>query len=161
MDLFSKYPSIRVRIKQIRNDQVHGSRSLAIEAINILQFYNKISKAHTSQEYLTDLKQIGERLSNVRPNMVAISNVVNILLLHIKQISGKVSTFDKLKELFHYEVILLQKRMNEDLMRMKKIVQEQLRVKRLRFPQKQCHRKQQTVLSRVQKQQSRMLRSYV
>jgi translation initiation factor 2B subunit (eIF-2B alpha/beta/delta family) len=61
--------------------------------------------------------------------MAAISNVVNILLFHIKQISGKVSTFDKLKELFYYEVILLKKRTNEDLMRMKKIVQEHVESK--------------------------------
>jgi len=73
-------PEIISLIDEIRNDKVHGASQLARQAVNVLKIAAERSQADTTEHFLLEQKEVGERLMSVRPAMAPIFNIVSRLL---------------------------------------------------------------------------------
>ena len=64
------------KIKEIEFDNTRGASQLAREALDVLKFFAQNSENKTSEEFIRDLKKLGEKLLEIRPNMAPIQNLV-------------------------------------------------------------------------------------
>ena len=73
-------PEIVSLIDEIRNDKIHGASQLARQAVDVLKVAAERSRADSAKEFLSEQKEIGERLMSVRPAMAPVFNIVGLLL---------------------------------------------------------------------------------
>jgi len=79
-------PKIIRLIDEIKKDKVHGASELARQAAKVLKVTAERSQASSTEEFLLEQKEVGERLMSARPAMAPVFNIVNSLL---DQITGK------------------------------------------------------------------------
>ncbi len=72
-------------IDEIRNDRIHGASQLARQAARVLKITAECSRADSIDEFLTEQKEVGERLMLVRPAMAPVFNIVSRLLKTISE----------------------------------------------------------------------------
>ena len=66
-------------IGEIRNDRIHGASQLARQAAYVLKSAAERSHADSVELFLTELREIRQRLMSARPAMAPLSNIVNRL----------------------------------------------------------------------------------
>ena len=108
MDISSEITSL---IDKIRNDKIHGASQLARQAVNVLKVAAEHSRADSVGRFLTEQKEIGQRLMSARPAMAPVLNIVSGLL---SMIAGKAKgmnldsirhlTISKADEVIEYSV---------------------------------------------------------
>ena len=84
-------PEIISLIDEIRNDRTHGDSQLARQAVNVLKVAAERSQADTTEHFLLEQKEVGERLMSVRPAMAPVFNIVSRLL---SIMAGKAAEMD-------------------------------------------------------------------
>ena len=84
-------PEIIGLIDEIRNDKTHGASQLARQAVSVLRAAAERSQADTTEQFLHEQKEVGQRLMSARPAMAPVFNIVARLL---DAISGKVVETD-------------------------------------------------------------------
>jgi len=70
-------PKITSLIDEIKNDKTHGASQLARQAVNVLKTAAERSQAESVDEFLMELKGVGEGLMAARPAMAPISNITS------------------------------------------------------------------------------------
>ncbi len=70
-------PEIISLIDEIRNDRIHGASQLARQAVNVLKIAAERSQAEGVDQFLLELKGVGERLMSARPAMAPVFNIVS------------------------------------------------------------------------------------
>jgi len=73
-------PEIANLIDGIRNDKTHGASQLARQAAETLKISAERSQTDSVEQFLSEQKEVGERLMSARPAMAPIFNVVSRLL---------------------------------------------------------------------------------
>jgi translation initiation factor eIF-2B subunit delta len=81
------------RIEEIRVDRVHGASYLSRQALEVLKLI--IEKGSGSKDdFLKELKNVGDKLIRARPSMAPIANIVAYVLYEVFQLSkGKKLNF--------------------------------------------------------------------
>jgi eIF-2B alpha/beta/delta-like uncharacterized protein len=64
-------------IDEIRNDKTQGASQLARQAVMVLKAAAEQSQADNAEQFLEELKGVGEGLKSARPAMAPIFNIVN------------------------------------------------------------------------------------
>jgi eIF-2B alpha/beta/delta-like uncharacterized protein len=64
-------------IDEIRNDKTQGASQLARQAVMVLKAAAEHSQADSAEQFLEELKGVGEGLKSARPAMAPIFNIVN------------------------------------------------------------------------------------
>jgi len=77
-------------IDEIRNDKIHGASELARQAVNVLKIAAEQSQADTTEQFLQEQREIGERLMSARPAMAPVFNSVAHLLDTISEKSAEI-----------------------------------------------------------------------
>ena len=90
-------------IDEIKNDQAHGASQLAREAAQLLKAAAGCSQAESTDQFLLEQREIGQRLMSVRPTMAPIYNIVSHLLSTISANSAGMD-LDSVKQLTISEV---------------------------------------------------------
>ena len=90
-------------IDEIKNDKAHGASQLAREAAQLLKAAAKCSQAESTDRFLLEQREIGQRLMSVRPAMAPIYNIVSHLLNTISAKSAGMD-LDSIKQLTISEV---------------------------------------------------------
>ncbi len=78
-------PEIISLIDEIRNDKIHGASQLARQAVKVLKVAAERSQADTTEQFLLEQKEIGEKLMSTRPAMAPVFNIVSHLLGKISE----------------------------------------------------------------------------
>ena len=65
-------PEIVNLIDEIKGDKTHGASQLARQAVGVLKVAAECSQADTTEQFLLEQKEIGERLMLVRPAMAPV-----------------------------------------------------------------------------------------
>ena len=78
-------PEIVSLIDEIRNDKIHGASELARQAANVLKVTAERSQADTTEQFLLEQKEIGQRLMSARPAMAPVLNIISRLLNSISE----------------------------------------------------------------------------
>ena len=73
-------PEIISLIEEVRDDKTHGASELARQAVKVLRIAAERSSAGSTEEFLLEQKEIGQRLISARPAMAPIFNIVSRLL---------------------------------------------------------------------------------
>ena len=84
-------PDITRLIDEIRDDRTHGAGELAWQAARVLKAAAESSQAVTSEQFISELGEIGQELISARPPMAPIRNIADRLLV---EISGGVTAGD-------------------------------------------------------------------
>jgi len=72
---------------EIRNDKTQGASQLARQAMVVLKFAAEHSQADSTEQFLEELKWVGEGLTAARPAMASIFNIVNRYLGALSPVS--------------------------------------------------------------------------
>lgn len=75
-------------IAEIRNDKTQGASQLARQAMMVLKAAAERSQAASGEQFLEELKGVGEGLKNARPAMAPIFNIVNRYLGALSPVSS-------------------------------------------------------------------------
>ena len=78
-------------IEEIRNDRTHGASQLARRAVAVLKTAAERSQADSTEEFILEQAEIGQRLISTRPAMAPIFNIISLLR---NTITGKVAKMD-------------------------------------------------------------------
>jgi len=70
-------PEIISLIDEIKSDKTHGASQLARQAVKVLKIAAERSQADSVEQFLGELKEVGERLMSTRPAMAPIFNIVS------------------------------------------------------------------------------------
>ena len=73
-------PEIINLIDEIKNDKTHGASQLARQAVKVLKITAEHSQTVSADEFLSELREVGERLMSARPAMAPVFNIINCLL---------------------------------------------------------------------------------
>jgi len=76
-------------IDEIKNDKTHGASELARQALNVLRIATERSQTDSAEQFLQELKKIGERLMAARPAMAPLFNIVSHWFNSISEQSKK------------------------------------------------------------------------
>jgi eIF-2B alpha/beta/delta-like uncharacterized protein len=82
-------PRIIRLIDEIRNDKTNGASQLARQAVGVLKHAAEHSQAISADEFLSELKGVGEGLMSARPAMAPIFNIVNRFLVVLSPLSSE------------------------------------------------------------------------
>ncbi len=72
---------------EIRNDKTQGASQLARQAMAVLKVAAEHSQANSVEQFLEELKGVGEGLTAARPAMASIFNIVNRYMGTLSQVS--------------------------------------------------------------------------
>ena len=78
-------------IEEIRNDKTHGASELARQAMKVLKIAAERSQAESTEEFLLEQKELGQRLISARLAMAPIFNIISPLR---NTIIGKATEMD-------------------------------------------------------------------
>jgi len=81
-------PEIISLIYEIKSDRTHGASQLARQAVKVFKFAAQHSQADSANEFLLELRDVGEGLMSARPAMAPIFNIVSRFLGAVSQVSG-------------------------------------------------------------------------
>ncbi|MFC1941126.1 hypothetical protein ACFLWL_01765 [Chloroflexota bacterium] len=98
-------------IDENRDDKAHGASELARQAVKALRAAAECSQAESSERFLLEQKEIGQRLISSHPAMAPLFNIVSRLL---NTISGKAEGMD-LDSLRHQAVSKADELINDSL----------------------------------------------
>jgi len=87
------------RVEAIKEDKVHGATWLSEEAISILTQAVQESRAENLRDFITELKEITNALTQARPNMASITNYACWFTYEVIAHSQKESDLNSLKAL--------------------------------------------------------------
>ncbi len=73
-------PEIVSLIDGIRNDKTHGASQLTRQAAEVMKLSVEHSRVGSVEQFLSEQREVGERLMSARPAMAPIFNIVNHLL---------------------------------------------------------------------------------
>lgn len=82
-------PGITKLIKEIKEDKTHGASELARQAVEVLKIAAEQSRVSSTEKFLAEQKEIGERLKSVRPAMAPVFNAVDQYLGAVEEKGGK------------------------------------------------------------------------
>lgn len=82
-------PKIIRLIDEIKNNKTHGASQLARQAVGVLKHAAEHSQASSADEFLSELKGVGENLMAARPAMAPIFNIVSRYLSALSQLSSE------------------------------------------------------------------------
>ncbi len=80
-------PEIISLIDEIKSDRTHGASQLARQAVGVLKLAAEHSQASSADEFLSGLREVGERLMSARPAMAPIFNIVSRFLGAVSRLS--------------------------------------------------------------------------
>jgi len=81
-------PEITSLIDGIRNDRVHGASQLARQAAQVLKTLAKQSQTESTNQFLMELREVGDELMSARPAMAPVFNIISRLLKAIPEKSA-------------------------------------------------------------------------
>jgi len=73
-------PDVARLIDEIRDDRTHGAGELARQALGVFRTVTENSQAATSEQFISELREIGQELMSARSPMAPIRNIVKRLL---------------------------------------------------------------------------------
>ncbi len=82
-------PELITRIKQLKEDRIHGAHWLSVKALNILNLAIIESQADTVGDFLKELEIIAATIAAARPGMVSITNYVSYFVNEISKCNKK------------------------------------------------------------------------
>jgi ribose 1,5-bisphosphate isomerase len=82
-------PKIIRLIDEIKSDKTHGASQLARQAVGVLKHAAEHSQAGSADEFLAELKGVGEGLMAARPAMAPIFNIVSRFLGALSPLSSE------------------------------------------------------------------------
>lgn len=91
-------PEIISLIDEIKSDKVHGASQLARQAVEVLRVAAERSQADCVEQFLGELREVGQGLMSARPAMAPIFNIVSRFLDTVSGVSGE-ATLDEAKSL--------------------------------------------------------------
>lgn len=71
------------KIREVEFDRTRGASQLAREALDVLKFFAHNSENKTSEEFIRDVKKLGKKLLETKPNMAPIQNLVAQIVYEI------------------------------------------------------------------------------
>jgi len=80
-------PEIIGLIDEIKNDRTHGASQLARQAVEVLKLAAEQSQADSTEQFLEELGEVGEKLKAVRPTMAPIFNIASRFLDALPRVS--------------------------------------------------------------------------
>ena len=84
-------PDVARLIDEIRVDRTHGAGELARQAARVLKAAAESSQAVTSEQFISELSEIGRELISARPPMASVRNIANCLL---GEVSSRITAGD-------------------------------------------------------------------
>lgn len=103
------------RIEEIRADRLHGASYLSRKALEVLKLVIKKGSG-TKDDFLGGLKNVGDRLTKVRPGMAPIANITARLVYEVFQVSKEKElhslmdfAYSKTEELERFSKLALEK----------------------------------------------------
>lgn len=84
------------KIREIKEDRESGASELAKKALNTIIWYANSSKSNTSKEYLNELKEVCERIVQLRPSMAVITNITSYSYYSV--VNSNIKEVSKLKK---------------------------------------------------------------
>lgn len=110
----SRVPSkIHRRIENIRLDHRSGSAELALKALDVFKVFATSANNLTLEEYRGRLELIARRLVEAQPEMVALVNVSNSLLLQTE----RVRSLDEIEEQIRSFCLVFEKRIKTSVLK--------------------------------------------
>jgi len=82
-------PDVERKIDEIRRDREHGAGWLSREAIATMELAAEKSETTNTYDFLRELEAIAHRLTEARPGMVAIMNLVSRFVCHLSDSSER------------------------------------------------------------------------
>lgn len=74
------------KIKKIKYDRESGASQLALNALNLLQSFSRKSKNETSQSFVKDFSELGNKIFKIRPNIAPIQNLVAQIVYEVNNL---------------------------------------------------------------------------
>jgi translation initiation factor 2B subunit (eIF-2B alpha/beta/delta family) len=71
------------KIREVEFDRTRGASQLARKALDALKFFAYNSENKTSEEFIRDVKKLGKKLLETKPNMAPIQNLVAQIVYEI------------------------------------------------------------------------------
>jgi translation initiation factor 2B subunit (eIF-2B alpha/beta/delta family) len=71
------------KIREVEFDRTRGASQLARKALDVLKFFAYNSENKTSEEFIRDVKKLGKKLLETKPNMAPIQNLVAQIVYEI------------------------------------------------------------------------------
>jgi len=88
MTLMSINPEITSLIDHIERDKTHGASELARQAARVLKTAAERSHAGSTEDFVLEQREVGERLMSARPAMAPLFNIVSRLLGSLPEEAG-------------------------------------------------------------------------
>jgi len=88
MTLMSINPEITSLIDHIERDKTHGASELARQAAGVLKAAAERSHAGSTEDFVLEQREVGERLMSARPAMAPLFNIVSRLLGSLPEEAG-------------------------------------------------------------------------
>lgn len=85
------------KIKDLKNDRIHGANWLSIQALNILNLAIKETQADTVGNFVNEIKTIATAIIKARPSMTSIANYISQFLNQIIIVSQGQKQLDYVK----------------------------------------------------------------
>jgi eIF-2B alpha/beta/delta-like uncharacterized protein len=73
--------------EEIRDDRTQGASQLARQAMAVLKVAAEHSQAESAEQFLAELRGVGERLTAARPAMASIFNIINRYMGALSQVA--------------------------------------------------------------------------